>query len=839
MLQWNLRSRSARRRRRPEIKVEPLEQRVVLSADIPTINGIGNNLNNPDWGSTETELLRNTEAEYTDGTSSPAGDDRPSARVISNTVGDQESDATNDRYLTDYVWIWGQFIDHDIDLTEGASPAEEFNIDVPQGDPLFDPNGTGTQQIPLDRSIYEEDADGTRQQLNQITAFLDGSVIYGSDDVRASELRTFNGGKLKTSSGDLLPFNEAGLPNAGGPSDSLFLAGDVRANENAALTAMHTVWVREHNRIADELAAGDSSLNDEEIYQLARARVTAQLQAITYNEFLPALLGDGALAEYQGYDDSVNPGIANVFSTAAYRLGHSLLSPTLLRVNADGSTAADGNIALRDAFFNPSAVTDEGIDLLLRGASLQNAQELDTQIIDDVRNFLFGPPGAGGFDLASLNIQRGRDHGLADYNQARVDYGLEPVSSFSEITSDPILAAKLESLYGSVDNIDVWVGGLAEDHVPGSSVGELFQTIIADQFERIRDGDRFWYQNLYSGAELFEIDNTTLADVIERNTDIDGLQENVFFDRAVLRLELADFGTTQVEIAKSGQDLVISDRVSGSVLAVAAIQDLKQVVIVGTAANNERVTVRAGAAAAGLEGGILFYGSHGQRDRLIVTGTRHADTFVVDGHSVVLNGSEVQAFHVENLDLRARGGDDVMSVRRESAAKIRMFGGNGDDRLFGGEGWDLLSGGNGRDLLFGNGGNDDLRGGAGSDRIFGGAGDDFIDAGEGHDLVFGGRGADFILTGLGFDIAFGGPGHDTIDGRTDRRRVAKKPPAPRSGEPGSGKSDSDSKKHNRSRNDAPPQVAKRQELQSGESAKQHRSDAKSEQGRRRTGRGRA
>ena len=115
-----------------------------------------------------------------------------------------------------------------------------------------------------------------------------------------------------------------------------------------------------------------------------------------------------------------NPNIANVFSTAAYRFGHTMLSSELLRLNDDGSVIDSGNIALQDAFFNPGAISDNGIDSILLGASVQTAQAIDPYLVDDVRNLLFGPPGAGGFDLASLNIQRGRDHGLADYNQIRV-----------------------------------------------------------------------------------------------------------------------------------------------------------------------------------------------------------------------------------------------------------------------------------------------------------------------------------------------------------------------------------------------------------------------------------
>ncbi len=521
-------------------QVETFESRVLLSAvssvgdltEFAPIDGVGNNESEPDLGSAHTPLLRDTSVGYGDGLSTPAGDDRPSARTVSNAVASQTESIVNDRHLTDYIWVWGQFLDHDLSLTETADPPEPFFIDVEAGDPQFDPFGTGQVQIALTRSIYEIDGNGIRQQINEITTYIDGSNVYGSDIARANELRSFSGGRLKTSEGDLLPYNENGFPNGGGESADFFLAGDVRANENAALISIHTVWVREHNRIAGELAQNDPSLSDEELYQQARAIVTAEIQAITYNEFLPALLGENAVNEYTGYDSDVDPSIRNIFSTAAYRLGHSLLSSELQRRNNDGSVADEGNIELRDAFFSPAVVGENGIDSLLVGASYQLAQELDSQVIDDVRNFLFGPPGAGGFDLPSLNIQRGRDHGLPDYNQVRIDLGLAPVTSFADISSDPAVQAALASVYQNVDQIDLWVGGLAEDHLPGSSVGELWNTILVDQFERLRDGDRFWYQNIFTGQLLDEIESTTLADVIERNSTAAGLQENIFFSRA-------------------------------------------------------------------------------------------------------------------------------------------------------------------------------------------------------------------------------------------------------------------------------------------------------------------
>jgi hypothetical protein len=146
-----------------------------------------------------------------------------------------------------------------------------------------------------------------------------------------------------------------------------------------------------------------------------------------------------------------------------------------------------------------------------------------------VRNFLFGPPGAGGFDLAFLNIQRGRDHGLPRYNQARVDYGLAPKSTFADISSDLVLQARLAAAYPSPDDLDLWVGALAEDHVNGGLVGELVFTILKDQFTRLRDGDRIWYQSYLPRALVRKLENQTLARIIRRNTPIAGeLQPDVF-----------------------------------------------------------------------------------------------------------------------------------------------------------------------------------------------------------------------------------------------------------------------------------------------------------------------
>jgi peroxidase len=505
-----------------------------------SFDGSGNNVAQPTWGAAGIALLRTAKATYADGVSAPAGSSRPSARAISNALSAQESSIVNDRNLADFVYVWGQFIDHDIDLTESGT-SESLPISVPTGDAWFDPTSTGTKTIGLKRSVVAAgtgtSASNPREQVNAVTAFIDGSQVYGSSKARADALRSFTGGQLRTSAGNMLPFNTTGLANANDshvmPDSKLYLAGDVRVNENPDLISLQTLFMREHNRLAALQASAHPSWTDEQLYQAARRLVIAEIQSITFNEFLPALLGRQAVKPYQGYKSTVNPSITNEFATAAYRFGHSLLDSELGRLNNDGSEAAPP-LSLAESFFNsgvfdPTKANRAGdIDPFLKAAATGNTQEVDLGVVDELRNMLFGPPGSGGFDLAALNIQRGRDHGLADYNSVRAAYGLSRVTSFAEITPDANVQRQLKDLYGSVDNIDLWVGGLAEKHLPGSSVGVTFQRIMVDQFSRLRDGDRNWYQSILRGQELGQIEGTRLSDVIRRNTSLTNLQPNVF-----------------------------------------------------------------------------------------------------------------------------------------------------------------------------------------------------------------------------------------------------------------------------------------------------------------------
>jgi hypothetical protein len=265
------------------------------------------------------------------------------------------------------------------------------------------------------------------------------------------------------------------------------------------------------------------------------------MQSITINEFLPALLGSHAPAPYDplihGYAPIVNPGIFNEFSTAAYRFGHSTLAPELLRLDEDFQALAEGPLLLQDAFFKAEYWIDPthpdghgvGIEPYLRGLVTQRAQEVDTMIVDALRNMLFAPMG---FDLAALNMQRGRDHGLPTYNQMREILSLDAYSGWNDpdLAFDPDLIAALSGVYMSFDDLDLWIGGLAEAHYENSLLGELFTKIIAIQFDALRIGDRFWFEHegMFENEWMDVIKDSTLSALMIRN-GIEGVQANVFF----------------------------------------------------------------------------------------------------------------------------------------------------------------------------------------------------------------------------------------------------------------------------------------------------------------------
>ena len=474
----------------------------------------------PSYGKAGTPLRRFLPSDYGDGAASPAGAARPNPRQLSNQLGAQTAPMPNTRGLSDMVWAFGQMLAHDTNLTQPPTAAPEpLPIPIPPGDSV---GAAGA--IPFERSRFDPATGGAtpRQQINQITGWIDASFVYGSDATQATALRANDGtGKLRSSAGDMLPLDASGQ----------FVAGDERANENPALTALHTLFLREHNRLADGIKAADPGLSGDQIYHRAREIVAAQVQAITVNEYLPAVLGPDALSDYAGHRNDVDPSIGNAFSTGAFRFGHTQLSNEFHFRFGDGSTEVR---PLGDCFFNPTCLQDVGVDAVFRGLADRYAQTIDNQIVDAVRNNLItGPDEAILVDLFALNIQRGRDHGLPSYQEARLLLGLDPAGTTDLPIPQHVIDAYADNGIMNPDGIDFWVGALAEDPFGDGVVGELLNRILTAQFEALRDGDPFWYagtgeQARFDPETVAWLDSLRLGDLIRWNSGAD-MHDKVFF----------------------------------------------------------------------------------------------------------------------------------------------------------------------------------------------------------------------------------------------------------------------------------------------------------------------
>ncbi|XP_078069336.1 peroxidasin homolog isoform X3 [Mustelus asterias] len=545
-------------------------------------DGTCNNLQHPMWGASLTAFERLLKSVYENGFNLPRGINRnqfyngfplPLPRLISTSLLGTETITPDDQY-THMLMQWGQFLDHDIDLTVAALSLSRFSdgqhcssvctndppcfpILVPQNDPRVRNGaqcmffvrsspvcGSGMTSL-LMESVYP------REQINQLTSYIDASNVYGSSDQEAEEIRDLASQRGLLKQGIAHRLGKPLLPFATGPPTECmrdenespipcFLAGDQRSNEHMGLTSMHTVWFREHNRIATELLKLNPHWDGETIYHESRKIVGAQMQHITYSHWLPKILGDVGMkkfGDYKGYDPNVNAGIVNVFATAAFRFGHTLINPILYRLDDMFQPIPQGHLPLHKAFFSPFRIVNEGgIDPLLRGLfAVPGKMRVPTELVNtELTERLFSMAHAVALDLASMNIQRGRDHGIPPYNDYRVYCNLSSAHDFKDLENEikhPRIREKLMNLYGTPLNIDLFPALLVEDLIPGTRLGPTLLCLLVTQFKRLRDGDRFWYENpgVFTPAQLTQIKQTSLARVLCDNGDnITRIQPDVF-----------------------------------------------------------------------------------------------------------------------------------------------------------------------------------------------------------------------------------------------------------------------------------------------------------------------
>lgn len=425
---------------------EPTQQ---CDANTPfrSLSGRCNNLRNPNWGKSLTTFSRLLPAQYEDGISAPritgvTGTPLPNPRTISTTIHPDISNL-HTRYSL-MVMQFAQFVDHDLTLTpihkgfhESIPSCRSCNsrqtvhpecnpFPVPAGDFYYpEVNVTSGERFcfPSMRSLPGQQSLGPRDQVNQNTHFLDASMVYGEHVCLSNKLRGFSGRMNSTVrpglGKELLP-QTATHPECKSRNGLCFIGGDDRASEQPGLTAIHTAYLREHNRLVEGLRGVNPHWNGEQLFHHARRIVSAQVQHVVFNEFLPRILSWNAVnlyglkllpqGYYKDYNPSCSPIVFNEFAAAAFRIGHSLLRPHIPRLSVQHQPV-DPPLLLRDGFFRMDALLQPGIiDEILRGLVATPMETLDQFITGEVTNHLFEDRKIpfSGIDLIALNIQRGK-----------------------------------------------------------------------------------------------------------------------------------------------------------------------------------------------------------------------------------------------------------------------------------------------------------------------------------------------------------------------------------------------------------------------------------------------
>ncbi|XP_064549851.1 peroxidase [Drosophila montana] len=532
-------------------------------------DGLCNNIEHPTWGATNSPFQRLIGPLYADGINAPrisvTGHDLPYSRVVSRTM--HPDDGYHDHAGTVMVIAWGQFMDHDFTLT--GTPLDPINRNDPEEcckRPLHRKHPYCNEiRIPDDDYFYRlfnvKCIDfvrgfpsprpgcrlGSRQQFNTLTGVIDANTVYGVKESFARKLRTGYGGLMRMNPvfqeyglKDLLPL-KLDIPDEGctRPNKSMycFEGGEIRVNEQLVLTCMHTLMAREHNRLATGLAQINHHWDDETLFQEARRINIAIVQHVTYNEFLPILLGKEVMEKFglvlqkdgywDGYDPNVNPGIIDSFAGAAFRFGHSLLPTAVERWSKAHKFIASKRLS--DLIRRPYDLYRAGVlDEYFMGLMNQVAQAMDDSITQEVTNHLFKKEGARfGMDLVSFNMQRGREFGIPGYMEFRKFCGLPTSNTWDEMYGSMPNETVLR--YGSIfehpADIDLWSGGVSEKSLPGSMLGPTFACIIATQMSYLRRGDRFWYElpnqpSSFTPEQLQEIRKAKLSRLICDNTDL-------------------------------------------------------------------------------------------------------------------------------------------------------------------------------------------------------------------------------------------------------------------------------------------------------------------------------
>ncbi|XP_029431072.1 dual oxidase 2-like isoform X1 [Rhinatrema bivittatum] len=531
-----------------------------ISWEVQRYDGWYNNLAHHSRGSVGSRHLRLLPAHYADGVYQALQEPQvPNSRSISNVAMQGKSGLPSTKNRTVLGVFFGFHVFSEImGPDRSGCPAEFLNIPVPTGDPMFDPKDTKNVVLLFQRNQWApgtgQSPNNPRQQVNSVTAWIDGSSIYGSSHSWSDALRSFSGGMLSSGSDPLFPKESDGrLPMWKAKdvstqqlgSKGIYNFGTARGNESPFVQAESIVWFRYHNYLAKKFSKEHPDWSDEELFQHSRKWVIATYQNIVLYEWLP-VFAQGNASVYTGYKQYVDPGISPEFQAAAVQFTATMVPPGVymrskacsFRNVVDIANDKDHFPALRmcNSYWNrenSNLKRPTDIDDLLLGMASQIAEKEDNVVVEDVRDYWYGSMKYSRTDFMAKAIQRGRDLGLSTYNNVREFFGLEPVRSWDKISPWNITEVidGLAALYGNdISKLEFIPGIMLEN---GGS-GELFTAIILNQFERLRDGDRFWFENekngLFTKNEIAEIRDTRLRDVLVAVTSANAthMQQNVF-----------------------------------------------------------------------------------------------------------------------------------------------------------------------------------------------------------------------------------------------------------------------------------------------------------------------
>lgn len=730
--------------------------------------------------------------------------------LIGANAGNLDRDLPNAFGGNELFAAFGQYYDHGMDfLVKGGS-----NIDGTAAGSITGIGNAGFGGLSITRGSV---APGTgingvaREQINATSPFIDQNQTYGSSEAilefllerdasgrTTAKLLEAPGGGLPmlkdlianwnkgvaaglvpafdyawvfnfrgTGEPLLIDFNPAlvtnanGSPNLNASLDLHFVAGDGRVNENFGLTAVHTIWALNHNYWVDYIrdyfakkGGYPAGVSEKDVFNMAKIVNEAEYQRAVFDEFVELMVGSD-VHTFRDYNPNINATITHEFAAAAYRLGHSMLNNYLTVQKDDGSTV---ELPLFTAFLRPDTFdANGGAKGLVGGMVTSLHQEIDAQMVTTMRNNLVGRP----LDLAAFNIARGRDLGLPTLNEMREMAGLSVYRTWEEFAANlrfPSDVEKFKSVYATVNDVELWVGGLAEKPKSANGLGqdtvlgETFTYVFSVQQIALQDGDRFYYKHrLFETNMRQELQSQDFSNIIERTLGLDYLHAEVF--TTAVRKDLSGVSQKILVLEGTGEIEVIIGR------------DIGETIYGAGATGRGHITDRDAFVQQMIKADAAAMEPAATADPVNKRQVDGDTIFAKAGDDVVIGGDTDDALHGGSGDdiLVGNDGDDRFDGGDGNDV---MFGGLGADDMSGNAGNDIMYGGLGDDELFGGAGNDSLYGGKGVDFMWGGDGDDLVDGGDGDDQIAGGEGNDTLLAGAGNDRLIGGAGNDRLTGGT-------------------------------------------------------------------------